>query len=371
MTRAAFIAAARRTPVAPAGGMLSGLEVHELAAPVMRACLADVACPPGLVDEAILGNALYAGGNPARLATLFAGLPEHVGGLTIDRQCAGGLDALALAAALIESGAADAVLAGGAESHSRRPARMRRSKDGEPPIPYERPPFSPFPDRDPDLHEAAARLAADLGITKERQDRWAVESHSKARQATNRLAQEIAAGPWSETRDPFARTLTMETCRRAPGLAGSVTRANTAVSADAAAFVLVVEERLLGRLAASPAIRIAASRTTGAAPELPGLAPVAAISAVLDEICARPDAVDAAEIMEAYAAQALACIDLACIDPARVNLGGGALARGHPIGASGAVLAVRLFHELVNAGSTGIAAIAAAGGIGTAVCLQR
>ncbi len=370
MTRSAWVASAKRSPVAPTGGILAGFEVFEVAAPVMKTCLDEVDCPTDLVDEVILGNALYAGGNPARMAVLAAGLPDTVAGLTIDRQCAGGLDAVALAKFLVESGAADVVLAGGAESHSRRPERRARLPAGGDTIAYERPPFAPFPDRDPDLHEAADRLARELGISRDRQDLWSIDSHRKALIASDRLSREIVApGSGDQARDTFTRVLTMETCRRAPILAGSITRANASVSADAAAFLLVVEERVLPRLRCRNTVRISRAATLGGAPELPGLAPVAAIETVLETSGWKDSDVIVGEVMEAYAAQAIACTDLTGLDPDRVNPGGGSLARGHPIGASGAILAVRLFHELGRASSDGpgLAAIASAGGIGTAV----
>jgi acetyl-CoA C-acetyltransferase len=129
---------------------------------------------------------------------------------------------------------------------------------------------------------------------------------------------------------------------------------------------LVVSERLAAR--APRALRLAGGATFGAAPDLPGLAPVIAIRAVLDRAELRPEDLTLSEVMEAYAVQAIACVQVARLDPARVNRGGGALARGHPIGASGAVLAVRLFHDLRS--GSGLAAVAAAGGIGTALLLR-
>jgi acetyl-CoA C-acetyltransferase len=146
---------------------------------------------------------------------------------------------------------------------------------------------------------------------------------------------------------------------------GPVTAANAAVEADAAALCLVVSDRLAA--SAPRALRIAGGATRGAAPDEPGLAPVAAIAETLALAGITPGDLSAAEIMEAYAVQAIACVHQAGIDPAIVNPGGGALARGHPIGASGAILAVRLFHEVRH--GTGLAAIAAAGGIGTALLL--
>jgi acetyl-CoA C-acetyltransferase len=149
-------------------------------------------------------------------------------------------------------------------------------------------------------------------------------------------------------------------------ISGPVTAANTAVAADGAALCLVVSERLAQR--ASHALRIAGGVTRGGKPDEPGLAPVAAIAEVLGRTGIAATDLTVAEVMEAYAVQAIACIDGAGLDPDLVNCGGGALARGHPIGASGAILAVRLFHDLRR--GTGLAAIAAAGGLGTALLLQ-
>ena len=131
----AVILAARRTAVVPRGGAFARLSLEELAAPVIAAVLADAALPPEAVDEVIAANALGAGGNPARRVALLAGLPERVAGLTIDRQCVGGLDAILLARALVDSGAARVVLAGGVESYSRRPLRLRTDPEGGPPQP--------------------------------------------------------------------------------------------------------------------------------------------------------------------------------------------------------------------------------------------
>lgn len=366
---AAVMVAARRLAVTPRGGGFRRLEIHELAAPVITALLGDSGLPPESVDEVILANALGGGGNPARLATLAAGLPERVAGLSIDRQCCGGMDAVLLADALIRAGGPEVVVAGGAESYSRRPLRLRTDPDGRAPAPYDQPPFTPWPDRDPDMAEAAGALAARLGVTRAEQDAWAIESHARARAALPRLAREIVPLAGVEA-DPFARVLTARTCARAQTLAGSVTAATTAVAADGASFCLLVSERIARRLA-TPRLRVLAGLTLGADPELPGLAPVPALRAVLGAVSLRPEAFAAIEIMEAFAVQAIACARLTGLSPERVNRGGGALARGHPIGASGAINLTRLFHELGAPGQMGLAAIAAAGGLGTAVAIER
>lgn len=362
------IVAARRSAVAPRGGALAALELHDLAAPVIARALEDAGLAPGDVGEIVLSNALGAGGNPARRAALACGLPERVAGLSIDRQCAGGLDALLLADAMIRAGQHEVVIAGGVESYSRRPLRLRTFADGRAPEPYEQAPFAPWPDRDPGMAAAADALAKSLGSDRAAQDGWAMESHRKALACPDALLEAEIVPVAGLDRDAFTRALTHRHCARAPVVQGTITVANMAVAADGAAFAVMVSERM-ARALKRPAVRVAAGRTLGGAPEMPGLAPVAAIEAVL----AGRNASDltAAEVMEAFAVQAIACVHGAGLAPEIVNRFGGALARGHPVGASGAILAVRLWHLLSRDGGLGLAAIAAAGGIGTAVLLEK
>jgi len=359
------ILAARRTPVAPRGGAFVALQPHELAAPVICAALADAGLPPEAVGEVIAANALGAGGNPARVAALAAGLPESVAGLSIDRQCAGGLDALLLADAMIGAGLHEVVVAGGVESYSRRPIRLRTHPDGRPPEAYDQAPFTPWPDRDPGMAEAADRLATAQRITRAEQDAWAQASHAKAR-ATVAPGLVPLAGL---DHDAFTRALTPRACARAPVVHGTITAANMAVAADGAAFVVMVSDRVAQRLGL-PAVRLSAGATLGGTPELPGLAPVAAIRAALTRAGLAVTDLAHAEIMEAFAVQAIACQRGTGLEARIVNPDGGALARGHPIGASGAILAVSLFHGLRGTGQAGLAAIAAAGGIGTAAVFR-
>ena len=361
----AFIIAAKRSAIVPRGGVFAALSIEDLGAPVALACLNAAGIAADQVDEIIVSNALGAGGNPARRIALAMGLPETVAGLTTDRQCAGGLDALLLARALVVSGQAEVVLAGGVESYSRRPLRFVTDPQGGPPTPYDEAPFTPWPDRNPAMADAAEALSQTLGITREMQDAWAVQSHAKARASVDRWQEEIVPLRGMVS-DPFTRNLTAQAAARAKPIIGTITPANAAVAADGAAFCLVVSQRIASR--AARAIRITAAATLGAAPGQPGLAPVAAIARVLAQARIEPTALALSEVMEAYAVQAIACIQGAGLDPDRVNSGGGGLARGHPIGASGAVLAVRLWHDL-RAGH-GLAAIAAAGGIGSALLLE-
>ncbi len=360
----AFLIAARRTAVVPKGGAFARLSLADLAAPVILACLADAGLAADEVTEVIVSNALGAGGNPARICSLEAGLPEQVAGLTVDRQCAGGLDAILLAQAMVDSGMAEVVVAGGVESFSRRPLRFRTDPEGSAPVAYDSPPFTPWPERDPGMASAADALGQRLGIGRPEQDAWAIESHAKALHSQGGLVEIVSL--FGINRDQFSRTLTARTAARAKVLCGTVTSANAAVSADAAAFVVVVSDQRAK--AAGRAVRLAGGITLGGRPEEPGLAPVAAILQSLNQTGLDAQNLQTCEIMEAFAVQAIACVRGADLDPKLVNPHGGALARGHPIGASGTILAVRLFHNLER--GFGMAAIAAAGGIGTALILE-
>ena len=362
------IIAACRSPVAPRNTALASLKPHELAAPVITDLLARGGVAADQVGELVLANALGAGGNPARVTALAAGLPQHVAGLSIDRQCAGGLDAILLGDAMIRSGLHEVVVAGGAESYSRRPIRMHRFERGRAPEAYGQASFTPWPARDPDMAEAADNLARNMAISRAAQDSWACESHAKALTARNDLRSEITPVAGLD-QDRFTRALSQRHCSRATPVCGTITVANMAVAADGAGFVLMVSDRLARQLAGA-SVTVLAGKTLGADPTQPGIAPVPAVKTVLAAEDISIADLSAAEIMEAFAAQAIAC-RIGCNLPGEIiNQRGGALARGHPIGASGAILAVRLFHDLTRAGAgTGLAAIASAGGLGSALLL--
>ncbi|NIZ12533.1 acetyl-CoA C-acyltransferase [Phaeobacter sp. HF9A] len=364
----ARIIAARRSAVVPKGGKFAALEPHQLAAPVITTCLLDAGLRTDEVGELILSNALGGGGNPARIAALAADLPERVAGLSIDRQCAGGLDAILLGHALVDAGVHDVVIAGGAESYSRRPLRAHRFADGRTPEPYDQAPFTPWPERDPDMAEAAAALAQTQGISRAEQDDWAIRSHAWARAAATARSAEIVP-IHTITDDQFTRELSPRHCARAPSVFGDITAATMAVAADAAAFVVIVSDTLARRLNRG-GMRLMQGVTLGADPEQPGLAPIPAIAEVLSRAGLSAKALHRAEIMEAFAVQTLACIRGAHLAEEIVNPAGGALAQGHPVGASGAIHAVKLFHALRPSDGPALAAIAAAGGLGSAALFE-
>lgn len=366
-----LIVAARRTAVAPRGGAFARLEPHDLAAPCLRALPADAGLPPEGIDDVLLGNALGAGGNPARMAALAAGLADRIPALSVESQCCAGLDAILLAAAKVRAGDAEAILAGGVESFSRSPVRMIRPRaGGEAPIAYDRPPFAPDPARDPEMAAAAAALAAARGTTRAAQEAWAIASHTRARAAGPSPAILPVAGL---AEDAFARVLTPALCARLPVLAGDaihgLTAATIAVEADAAACALVVSAERARALGVTKALRLRAHVRRGGDPAMPPLAPIEAARAAL--VRARLDVADlaAVEIMEAFAVQAMAFVADLAVPEAKVNRHGGALARGHPIAASGAILLADLFHRLAP-GETALVAIAAAGGLATAVVVE-
>jgi acetyl-CoA C-acetyltransferase len=366
--RVPVVVAARRTPIGKAGGALRGFGVDELAAPVFRAVLDDA----GLytVDDVLLGNVFGPGGNPARVAALRAGLGDAVPGVTVDRQCASGLAAITLAAALVRAGEGEAYLAGGVESASTAPHRAWRT---DPPTPYTRAPFAPPEIGDPEMGAAADVVAAEAGISRERQDRFALRSHDRAlaAQLAGRFAGELVPvggvdGADRVDRDERPRRFTAERLARfRPAFTpdGTATAANSCGVNDGAAAVLVVSERVR-RERGLPGLRLTASATAAVDPNRLGLGAVPAMRKVL-----RSGTPDVVEFNEAFAGQALACLDAVGIDEGTVSPDGGAIALGHPWGASGAVLVVRLFARLVRERTgerTGLAALSAGGGVGVA-----
>ena len=376
----AFIISARRTPVSPVNGAYSNFNTWELAAPVIRDCLRDVGVRLDQVEEVWIGNGMYGGGNPARMVSLFSQIPSGVNAKTIDTQCCSGIDAIIAGIISIQSGARNIVIAGGVESISRSPLRFKRplSKNMAP-VQYSRPPFTPWPDKDPEMVEMAAELSKIYKISRIEQIQWAINSHKKGMEAiiSNKNREELSLVPGvALSCDSFTRRLTESVGLRSKILSGFgenvVDSSTTSVSADAAGAVLIVSKEMLDYIKPSYKIFCRNFCQVGGDPNLPALSSVRAILENLSACSVNPQDIWASEIMEAYAVQALACVKETGLVSERVNLGGGALARGHPIGASGAILVVRLFTELKSApiGAMGLAAIAAAGGLGTSLLLS-
>ncbi|MBX6382643.1 MAG: thiolase family protein [Microbispora sp.] len=382
MDRHAVVVAARRTPIGTAGHAFRTLTAERLAAPVIEAVAGDVAHIGVPVDDVVLGNCTGPGGNLARVCALAAGMGHEVPGVTVDRQCGSGLAAILLAAQAVRCGDADLVVAGGVESASTAPLRARRVPGAEPEaaVPYERAPFAPEGHPDPDMGPAAEALAAACGVTRERQDAYACRSHARALAAreAGRFAREIVP-IGGRTDDQRPRVLRRESLARLPAAfvpGGTVTAGNSSPVSDGAAAVAVVPERL--RAAAGlPGLRLLAGAVAGCDPALPGWGPVPAVRRVLGRAGVDMESVAAVEIVEAFAAQVLAVTDALGLDPlgadsGRVCADGGALALGHPWGASGAVVVTRLFHRLLGTppGTLGLAAVAVGGGLGIAALFE-
>ena len=376
--RVPMVVAARRTPVTVRGGRLSRLGAERLAAAVLRASADDAFASTGSarpVGDVVLGNCMGPGGNTARLAALAAGLDVTVPGLTVDRQCASGLTAIIVAGDAIRAGDDRMLLAGGVESASTAPLRIA---DG---TAYARAPFAPEGFPDPEMGPAAEALAGGSGIGRAEQDAYAARSHrlALAAQQQHRFAAEIVEtggvlvddGPRAAIDAMLGRFRPLY-----PDRGATVTAGNSCRISDGAAAVAIVDGSARG---GAPALALLAHSTVGCDPATPGIGPVAAVRRLLEQTGLTLDDIAAFEIVEAFAAQTLAVLrplGLAGadgVDP-RVCADGGALALGHPWGASGAVGVVRLFSRLVRAGAPagtlGIATAAVGGGMGVAALFE-
>ena len=370
--RQPVIIAARRSPIGRAGGLFRGLDPEDLAAPVLRAALADTPFAACEIDDVILGNAAGPGGNIARLSALSAWQDVTIPGLTVDRQCGAGLEAVILACRLVQSGAGDLYLAGGAESQSRKPLRALPSRNGGAPEPYERARFSPDAIGDPEMGAAADTVATRFGISRPRQDAYALRSHARASaaQASGAFAPEIAPVDGHDTDQCPRADLTPERLARLrPAFTpdGTVTVANACPLNDGAA-ALVITSRARARRAGLPyALAFEDSAAAGVDPNILGIGPVASTRKLLAR---RPDLsldrLTHLEFNEAFAAQVLASLDELALPETLPNAQGGAIALGHPFGASGAILATRLFTQLRHApaGALAMAMIGIGGGQG-------
>ncbi len=363
------IIAARRSPIGTRGRALAQLRVEELAAPVIRAALADAEAANGspiTVADVLLGNCMGPGGNPGRISALAAGLGHEVPGVTVDRQCGSGLAAVLDAAAAMRAGDDRMRVAGGVESASTAPVR---SVDG---VAYGRAPFAPAGFDDPEMTQAAEDLAVHDGIPRARQDAHAARSHSRARAARD-------AGRFDAELVPMAGLLHDDSIGgaerllpRLPALfpGGSLTAGTATRIGDGAAALV------LAPAGTAPGLAIRASAVVGCDPALPGIGAAGAVQAALRSAGLDLADIDALEIVEAFAAQSLAVLDRLGIadDDPRLSADGGALALGHPWGASGAIAVVRLFSRLVRAGAPagtrGVAAASIGGGMGIAAVLE-
>ncbi|TSE15852.1 thiolase family protein [Arthrobacter sp. KBS0703] len=378
--RQPVIIAALRTPICRANGQVRHLRAHELLAPVVNALLAQTGAAPSEVTDVVIGNAVAGGGNVARLAALEAGLPVSVPGLTVDRQCGSGLDAIVLASRLVAAGGG-VYLAGGVESISTAPLRAHRNDDGGPAF-FARAQFAPHSLGDPDMGVAAENVAAEFGISRARQDEFALRSHRRAvaAAADGAFSREIVplaadSGEVAADDGPRAR-LSEALMGRFPAAfveSGTVTAGNSCFDADGAAAVVVTSLARARELGVRDGLLVVGTDTAGVEPRLLGIGAASAARRLLASQAVAAEDVDLVEFNEAFASQTLACLDRLGIEPERANADGGALALGHAYGASGAVLVTRLLaqaRQTPDRNKLALAMISIAGGMGTAALFR-
>ena len=375
---AVFAVDACRTPVGKIKGALAAVRPDHLTAETIRALLARSSwLDPARIDDVYWGAANQAGEdnrNVARMGVLLAGLPVEVPGATVNRLCGSGMEAIADAARAIAAGEADIVLAGGTESMTRAPFVLPRASDPFPreagvadtrlgwrlvsPLMQEMyPPIS--------LGETAENVAERYQVSRERQDEFALRSHQRAAaaQRAGRFGAEIvpvAAPAGAVTQDEGVRPdLTMaDLAAKRPAFRknGTVTGGNSSPLNDGAAGVLLVSEQVLADSGATPLARYAGTAAAGVHPDYMGIGPVPAVGKAAARAGWDPASLDLIEVNEAFAAQAVAVCDELKLDPERVNVNGGAIAIGHPLGCSGARITTTLLHEFRRRGAARAAA---------------
>ena len=375
---AVFVIDACRTPVGKIKGALAGVRPDHLTAEVITAMLARHPwLDPARIDDVYWGAANQAGEdnrNLARMGVLLAGLPVEVPGATVNRLCGSGMEAIAGAARMIAAGEADICLAGGTESMTRAPFVLPRPAEAfpreagladtrlgwrlvSPQMAELYPPIT--------LGETAENVASRYQVSRARQDAFALRSHQRAAQAQadGRFGGEIvpvATGPGPVERDEGVRAdLTMaELAARRPAFRpdGTVTGGNSSPLNDGAACLLLASERALARAGAGPLARYVTTAAAGVHPDYMGIGPVPAMGKVLARTGWPLDSLDLIELNEAFAAQAVAVADELKLDHDRLNVNGGAIAIGHPLGCSGARITPTLLHELHRRGGTRAAA---------------
>ncbi len=387
---ASYIIAGCRTPIGKLLGVLSSVPAPRLGAAAVAEAIRRSGLPLDAIEEVIMGNVLAAGLGqaPARQAALFAGLNDTIAALTINKMCGSGLKAVMLADQAIRAGDAQAIVAGGMENMSRAPFLISGARAGWK--------FGDQQIRDSMLYDGlwcafediamgaeADYIAQSRGVSRADQDAFSVESHRRAVAASAANREEIVAVTItggkadvvvSQDEGPRPDTTVEGLARLRPsfGKEGTVTAGNASQISDGAAAVVVVNEQIARESRSPIKARIVASATSGVAPKEIFIAPVTAVQKVLAKARMTLADIDLIELNEAFAAQALACMRPLEADPAKTNVRGGAIALGHPIGASGARVLVTLLHTLAERGlKRGLASLCLGGGNAVAMIIER
>lgn len=393
MSENVVIVAAGRTAVGSFGGSLADIPAAQLGAKVITALLEKSGVKPEQVDEVILGHVLTAGVgmNPARQAAIYAGLPESVPCMTINKVCGSGLKSVAIAAQVIRAGDAEIVIAGGQENMSLAPHLLPNSRVGKK--------MGDWAMKDHMINEGlcdvfnsyhmgvtAENIVKQYGFTREEQDQFAAESQQKteAAQKEGRFDEEIIpveipqrkGDPVIFAKDEFPRAGTtaesLAKLKPAFDKEGSVTAGNASGINDGAAVVIVMSENKAKELGLEPLAKIAAYASAGVDPKIMGTGPIPATQRCLKKASWTIDDLDLIEANEAFAAQALSVNRDLGWDTSKVNVNGGAIAIGHPIGASGCRILVTLLHEMKRRDAKkGLATLCIGGGQGIALAVER
>jgi len=389
------IISACRTPVGKFQGSLSDLSAPQIGAIVVREAVLRAKLDPKQVDECIMGNVVSAGlgQNPARQAAIFGGLPPEVGAMTVNKVCGSGLKAVGLAAQALKTGDSLIVVAGGMESMTNAPYLLPQARKG-----YR---LGNAQIIDSMVHDGlwdiynnyhmgitGENVAEKYGITREEQDEFALNSHRKAVAATKecRLKAQIVpvelparkkgAAPIIFDKDESPREDTtieiLRSLKPAFKKDGTVTAGNAPGVNDGAAAVVVTSAKRAQELGAQPMVRIVAQATSGIDPKWVMMAPVSAVRKIWEKTGWKNEDVDLYELNEAFSAQALAVMRELGLDPNKVNVNGGAVAIGHPIGASGARVLVTLIYEMIRRNvHRGVATLCLGGGNAVAMAVER
>ncbi|MGH7221836.1 MAG: thiolase family protein, partial [Gemmataceae bacterium] len=381
-----------RTPIGKYLGSLADVPAPQLGAVAIAEALRRARAPAERIDEVILGNVIQAGlgQNPARQAALKAGLPDSIAAFTVNKVCGSGLKAVMLAAQAVRAGDAELIVAGGSESMSRAPYLLMGVRAGWK--------YGDQKAVDAMIHdglwcafegwhmgEAAEHIAAKCGVSRGEQDRFSAQSQQRAAAAWEKGAFHAEIVPVPVGAGAKAKVVSRDEALRPATTAevlaklkpvfrdgGSVTAGNASTLSDGAAAVVVGSARAAERLGTKPLARIIAYSTSGVAPKDIFIAPVLAVRQVLEKANLRMGDIDLFELNEAFAAQMLACGKELKLDEAKVNVHGGAIALGHPIGASGARVLVTLLYALQQRGlKRGLASLCLGGGNAVAMVVER
>ena len=390
--RPVYVLSAVRTPIGKFGGSFASLTAVDLGEAAAKAALERSGLPAAAVDETIFGHARQAGGGPntARQVSHRAGVPDSVPAFTVNKACASSLKAITLGALTIAAGENDVVLAGGTECMSATPYLLPRARfgmrmgDAEVVDAMYRDGFL-CPLCGQLMGETAENLVREYGILRAEQDAYALESQRRAASASTagRFSDEIVPvsvagkkGSVTVSADEHPRAdSSLESLGKLPPVfdpQGTVHAGNSSGITDGAAALVLGTEEEAGKSGVEPLARVAAWTSAGVDPARMGIGPVPAIRALLQKTKLALSDIDLIELNEAFAAQVIACVRDLSLDPARLNVNGGAIALGHPIGATGARITTTLLHEMRRRGAKrGIATLCVSGGMGMAVLFER